>query len=169
MSRNPLLRRLKGDSRFMSWDYRVAGYVAALTAAVSLFRLTFRLGYNYGTFESSTANHITCCIGFVESVVIVITAGVALIAFGLWLRNRAGLLLSFIASLCVLGFYYRWYSSTVSALPRMEVTDFSQLPSQQQYLIPLLDATSWDLAVLAVVTVLFFWHIKNRLTAPNNL
>lgn len=86
-------------------------------------------------------------------------------AVGLWLRNRAGFLLSFIASLCVLGVYFKWYTTTVSALPAMEISDFSQLSGQRQYLLPLLDATSWDLAVLATTTVLFFWHVKKMLTA----
>jgi hypothetical protein len=152
-----------------SLDYRFALCVAALTALLSALRVSFDLGYNYGVFKSLEGNHSTCCVYFLGKFLIPITIGFAVVVIGLWLRRSTGFFLSMLALLWVGGFYVLWHLGTLSLLPRMEVRDFSQLPNQGQHLFVLIDATWWDLAVLAIMVVLFVWHLKTLLMVNRNV
>lgn len=158
-----------GLSSLQTWDYRIALCVATSTAIVSALRVSFNLGYNHGVFKSLDGNHMTCCVKLLDSFLIAITIGFAVTAMGLWSQRATGFFLSLLALFCVLGFYVLWHRSTLSLLPRMEVQDFSQLPNQGQQLLVLLDATWWDLAVLAITIFLFAWQIKTLLTVNRNV
>lgn len=152
-----------------TWDYRIAFCLAASTALVSALRISFNLGYNYGVFKSLDGNHLTCCVNFLESFLIPIAIATSVVAIGLWTKTAAGFLLSLFTTFCVIGLYVLWYLRTLSLLPRMEVPDFARLPNQGQHLVALLDASWWDLAVLAIICSLLVWEIKTLLTCNGNL
>ncbi len=145
---------------FPTRGYKAALGVVALTSVVSSLRLSFTLGYKYGVFKSLGGNHTSCCVGFAESYLVTITIGLAVAAIGLWLQRRMWFFLSALASFCVLAAYVLWYFSTQAMLGRMEVEDFFQLPNQGQHMFALLDASWWDLIVLATTTLLFIWQLR---------
>lgn len=149
-----------GLRTYSSWDYKIALCLAALTASISVLRVFFNLGYNYGVFKSLEGNHTTCCINLLESYLIPITAGFIVTAVGLWLRRATGFLISLLALFWVGVVYILWHLSTLSAMREYEAQKFSQMLGQEQHLLALLDATWWDLVVLAITLVLFTWQIK---------
>ena len=161
-----LLRNLTDSLQAQSpCGSRVAVLVALLAGVVGTLRVTFNLGYNSGAFDMSTAHHKFCCVGFLESYLIPITACLFVSALGLWRRRAAG----FITSLFALGLavllYLAWYRATQSLMPRLEVEGFSQIPFQRQRLLALDNANLWDLAVLTIIAVIFMWQLKVLLSA----
>jgi hypothetical protein len=143
-----------------SWDYRVALSVAVIAASVSALRITFNLGYNYGIFKYTELTHATCCVGFLESYLIAVTAGLLISAVGLWSQRAAGFFLSLLGLVWIGIVYSLWHISTLSIMYKADIQDFSHFPDQQQHLLTLDSATWWDLVVLSVVITLFIWQIK---------
>lgn len=156
-----VLHILKNDLRNVSsLDYNIARYMALLIAVGSALRLSFNIGYNYSVFKNLEGNHVGCCVNFLESYLIPITAGLILTAIGLGVKKPAGFFLSLLTLTLVGGFYILWYLGTLSIMREYQARDFSQLARQQQYLLPLYEASWWDLIVIAVTVTLFLWHIK---------
>ena len=151
-----------------SWDYTTAYYMALLIAVGSVLRLSFNLGYNYGVFKSLEGNHLDCCVNFLESFLVPITAGFIVTAIGLGIKKAAGFFLSLLTLTLVGGFYILWYLGTLSIMREYKAQDFFKLGRQGQHLLPLYEATWWDLVVLAVTIILFVWHIKTLLTISRN-
>ena len=92
---------------------------------------------------------------------------------GLWSRRVFGFLLSMIALMCLAGTYILWYLATLSTMEMYGAKDFSQLQDQQQHLLPLHNATWWDIVVLGVALIVFIWQVAMlrrilKSTRPNS-
>lgn len=142
------------------WGYKPALDLVTLIAVVSALRLSFNLGYYYRAFECTLSAGIGCPLTLLGSFLLGTTAGLVVLAIGLWLRRGAGLWLSLSALFWEIILYVQWYRATRWIIGVAEVPDFWHLPNQQQRLLPLNDATWWDILVLAVVILLLVWHIK---------
>ena len=156
MNLRVLTSKVSGSSRI----YKTVLIVVVLTATVSALRVSFNLGYNLGTFEHSELIHRTCCVNFKDSFLIPLTVGLIVSALCLLTRTLAGLIFSTLSLIWVASVYVLWYRGTLSVIRNAEVDSFYSLPDQSQHLLPLNGATWWDLAVLAIVIVVWFWHIK---------
>jgi glucan phosphoethanolaminetransferase (alkaline phosphatase superfamily) len=139
---------------------RAAVVTLTSIAVINLFRLTYDFGYNSGAFEFSFTAHGSRYIGFLESFLIPITLGLFLAAIFISTPRPIGILLSLVGLISVFVFYYLWYRGTLGIIHVAEVEDFWRLPGERQRLLPLSYATWWDVAVLAIVIMLFVWHIK---------
>ena len=129
-------------------------------AVGSIVRLAFNFGYNRAVFVTRDTSLDGCCINFLESYLIPITLCLCLGLIGLWLRRAIGFYLALFALFATGLFYLLWYRGTLAILRDAELTHFSLLPAQRQKLLPLYNATWWDLTVLAVVLVVIVWLIK---------
>jgi hypothetical protein len=152
------IERTKPSLGIAPWLKAVLIVIVA-AASVSALRLSFNLGYYYRAFECTGAG-IRCPITVLGSFLLGITLGLVVSAVGLWWRTVAGVWLSFGAVLCEVLLYVQWYRTTRWTIQVAEVSNFWHLPNQQQRILPLNDATWWDLAVLALVIVLLVWHVK---------
>lgn len=142
-----------------SRGYRLILIVLVLTAIVSALRISFNLGYNLGTFRHSELTHLTCCVHLTDSFLIGSLVGLVVSAASLLTRKVIGLLFSMLGLLWVAVTYILWYRATLSILRTAEVDSFYRLVDQSQYLLPLDQATWWDVAVLAIVILLLLWHL----------
>jgi len=92
------------------------------------------------------------------SYILVVTFSLVLSAVGLWSQRLLGFLFSLLTLACLAGVYREWYVATLSIMQMYGAADFSQLQDQQQYLLPLEGATWWDIVVLGVALIIFFWQ-----------
>lgn len=141
--------------------YNLVLIVAVLTATVTALRIAFNLGYSLGTFEHSEQIHRTCCVNFEDSFLISLLLGLIVTAVSLLTRRVIGMLFSMLGLFWVVVVYIQWYRATLSIIRKAEVDSFSRLGEQAQYLLPLDQATQWDVAVLAIVILLLSWHIAS--------
>lgn len=142
-----------------------------LTASASALRLAFHLGYFYHLFKCTRLVRLTCYLSMEGSYVCVITLTLLLSAVGLWSQRRLGFLVSLLA-LAGLGEVYRqWYLASLSTMEMYGAKTFSELPEQQQHLLPLYNATWWDLVVLAVAVTVFIWQVVmlKRILKPTKI
>lgn len=143
-----------------SWKFKTLLIVTVAAAVISAIRAAFNLGYYYSAFGCYGTFDPICPISVVGSFILSITFGLVVASIGMWWRRLATLLISFFALVWSAGMYLLWYRFTLSVLRNAEVAVFSQLPAQQQYLLPLDDAGWWDVVVLAIVIILLVWHIN---------
>lgn len=149
------------------WGNRVALTAIVVTAVVSALHLAFNIGYHY---------ELTSCVYpsppypphfrqsywalslegnyFLVAILALVFSGI-----GLWTRKVFGFLLSLIALVCLAGIYFLWYRGTLWIMEMGGVKEFSQMPDQQQYLLPLYNATWWDIVVLAVAMIVLVWQV----------
>ena len=154
-SRRPLTGILRAEP---TWQFRLVVGIVGLTAAISALRIAFNLGYNYGLFKAVDGVHTTCCVNFLESFLLPITTGLVLSTAGIYVQRPIGFLLSLIALLAIPFTYVAWYLGTLSIMRHAEVGSFSQLPSQQQHVLTLADASWWDIWVLSIAILLILWQ-----------
>lgn len=142
------------------WEFGLPLLLMFCTAMGSIIRLAFNFGYNRAVFVTRDSSLNGCCINFLESYLIPITLCLCVGLIGLWLRRAIGFYLALLALTATGIFYLLWYRGTLAILRDAELTHFSLLPDQPQKLLPLYNATWWDLIVLAVVLIVIVWLIK---------
>ena len=161
-SRSTMMRAamLQSETTGKSWQFKAVFTLTIAAALISAIRAAFNLGYYYSAFDCYGAFQLRCPVTVVGSFVLAITFGLAVAGVAFGIRRFAALLVSFLALLGTLAMYVLWFRYTSYVLQIAEVEAFSQLPNQQQYLIPLNGATWWDVAVLGIVSILLLWNIK---------
>lgn len=146
---------------------RLALTAIVVTAVVSALHLSFNMGYHYEllmcTHPSppypSSFRQFDWALSFEGDNFLLVTLALVFSAVGIWSRRVLGFLLSLIALICVAGIYILWYLRTLSIMELFNVRNFSSMQDQQQHLLPLYNATWWDLVVLGVALIVFVWQV----------
>jgi hypothetical protein len=144
----------------LAWDWKLLLFTTSAVAIGSVIRLAYRVGFNEGVYQSIDLSHQTCCIYFIDSFLIPISIGLLAAALALFSRRLGGLLVALVALIWTTVTYGFWHRGTLGILKLAELKNFSDLPNQSQTLLPLNNATWWDLLVLATVVAEIVWLSK---------
>jgi hypothetical protein len=156
-----------GKLRNSLWGFRVALTAIVLMASVSALRLSFNLGYHYELFlcvypslspDAPFFTQLKWALSFEGEKFLLVTLALVFAALGLWTRRVFGFLISLIALACLAGIYLLWYRATLSMMETIGFKDFSQWTIQPQHILPLAEATWWDIVVLGAALLVFIWQ-----------
>lgn len=130
-----------------------------LVLCLTVLRISFDIGYSFKAIGCTQYLAASCYISFLIEKLLFVAVGLMLIIFGLRLSRILGHVVTISGCGLVGASYYVWYLGTLSIMARAEVQNFSQMPNQQQHLITLLDATIWDIGILAFVFLVLIWQL----------
>ena len=143
---------------FAKLSFRILWILTVAATLLNALRASFNLGYSYSAFGCYGTANLMCGMDVVNSFITAITVGLLVASAALWFRSYKALFISFVLLLCSAAMYVLWFRHTLYVLQVAEVESFSQLPAQSQYLLPLNNATWWDLAILGLILSLLIWH-----------
>ena len=150
---------MKDLNKVVSQSSRLPGVVATLAAALNLAWVAYYWGNILQTTRDSIAQGGSGPLidHSMMRMHLMIEAALIITAVGMLSRKVAGIVIAALALVWIGVQYAGWWIWTQRTI---EAAGLTAIPSSIPHAANLYEATGWNVAILAIATVLFVWEIK---------